>query len=151
MFLWKHWSDQGEDKAVDENSTMVKTLLLSSLSIIDLGNSRIDWWINLHTRNNENMRSFDTEGPEESDWFLFEINYTHHKRIWIISMTTTYLNKYIIEVDRQQQFSFSRFQPSLPWHMLTCWINGDCGLNDTKFVRCHNGRTVQYGRHVLYA
>jgi len=62
MFLWKYWSDQGEAQAVDENSTMVETLLLSSLPRVDLGNSGIDWRINPHTRHNENMRSFDTEG-----------------------------------------------------------------------------------------
>ena len=38
MFLRKHRTDQSEAQAVDENSSVVETLLLSSLSRIDLGN-----------------------------------------------------------------------------------------------------------------
>jgi hypothetical protein len=38
MFLWKHRSKQDGAQAVDENSPVVETLLLSSLSKIDLDN-----------------------------------------------------------------------------------------------------------------
>ncbi len=58
----EHRSDQGEAQAVDENSSVVETLLLSSLPRIDLGNLGIGWRSNPHTRHNEKMRSFDTEG-----------------------------------------------------------------------------------------
>jgi hypothetical protein len=62
MSMWKYRSDQGGAQAVDENSSVVTALLLSSLSRIDLGNLVIGWRRNPHTRHNENMRSFYTEG-----------------------------------------------------------------------------------------
>ena len=49
MSMWKYRSDQGGAQAVDENSSVVTALLLSSLSRIDLGNLGIGWRRNPHT------------------------------------------------------------------------------------------------------